>query len=68
MYIVVERLIDHVAEVTAFGTVTIVVLSPVVVGFHGLMKQVLRFLYLITDSRQICQLKRRPILVNQVLQ
>ena len=64
----VERLIDHMAEVTALGTVTIVVLSPVIVGFHGLMKQVLRFLDLIPDSRQISQLKRRPILVNQVLQ
>lgn len=63
MHIVVQSLLNNMREVAAFGTIAIVIITLVIIGLHGLVKEVFGLFYLISDSGQIGKPERSSILV-----
>jgi len=67
MDIVLHHLIEDIAEVIALGAIAIVIVARIVERFDGPVEEVLGFLDLCTDTRQIGQLQRCTIFLDQVL-
>jgi hypothetical protein len=61
-----QYLIEHMAEVAAFGTVAIVVLAPVAHRLHRPGKHIPGFFDLRTNLGQIRQFERGAVFLNEV--
>ena len=62
-----ECFTHHVVEVTAFGTVTIVIFTGIIIGFYGPVEEITGLLYLLPDTRQVHQPERSAVFIDQIL-
>ncbi len=51
-------------KVTTFGTVTIIILTGITIGFHGPFKKIFRLFYLVGNPGQIHQPEWRSIFID----